>query len=69
MVYLQYGKSILRQSKILKDRCENVLHHPLLYAGQGVRYRKLEVILATVSLYHLYKPLFICLICVNFSPF
>ncbi|XP_071726128.1 uncharacterized protein [Rutidosis leptorrhynchoides] len=47
MVYLQYGKSILRQSKILKDKSANVLHHPLLYAGQGVRYRKLEVILTT----------------------
>lgn len=44
MVYLQYGKNIARQSKILKD---SVLHHPLFYGGQGVRYRKLEVILTT----------------------
>lgn len=44
MVYLQYGKNIARHSKILKD---SVLHHPLFYSGQGVRYRKLEVILTT----------------------
>nr|GEW05429.1 ribosomal protein L9/RNase H1 [Tanacetum cinerariifolium] len=47
MVYLQYGRSILRQSKVLKDTSESVLHHPLFYAAQGVRYRKLEVILTT----------------------
>lgn len=47
MVYLQYGRSILRQSKVLKDTSESVLHHPFFYAGQGVRYRKLEVILTT----------------------
>ncbi|KVI10726.1 Ribosomal protein L9 [Cynara cardunculus var. scolymus] len=54
MVNLQYGRSILRQTKILKDttlfkNCDCELHHPLFYAGQGVRYRKLEVILTTVS--------------------
>ncbi|GKD83080.1 ribosomal protein L9/RNase H1, partial [Tanacetum coccineum] len=48
MVYLQYGRSILRQSKVLKDTSESVLHHPLFYAAQGVRYRKLEVILTTI---------------------
>ncbi|KAI3675237.1 hypothetical protein L1987_84823 [Smallanthus sonchifolius] len=45
MVYLQYGRNILRRSKILNSEC--VLHHPLFYGGQGVRYRKLEVILTT----------------------
>nr|XP_043621720.1 50S ribosomal protein L9-like [Erigeron canadensis] len=48
MVYLQYGKSIIRKSKLLKDTAESlVFHHPLFYAAQGVRYRKLEVILTT----------------------
>ncbi|CAA2981686.1 50S ribosomal L9 [Olea europaea subsp. europaea] len=41
MAYLHYGKSILRQS------LGGGLQHPLLYAAQGVRYRKLEVILTT----------------------
>ncbi|KAJ0639888.1 putative ribosomal protein L9 [Helianthus annuus] len=45
MVYLQYGRNILRRSKVLNTEC--VLHHPLFYGGQGVRYRKLEVILTT----------------------
>ncbi|KAI3786329.1 hypothetical protein L1987_39929 [Smallanthus sonchifolius] len=45
MVYLQYGKNILRRSKILSSEC--LLHHPLFYGCQGVRYRKLEVILTT----------------------
>ncbi|OMO49470.1 Ribosomal protein L9 [Corchorus olitorius] len=48
MAYMQYGRNALRQ--IVKD--VNVHNHdrlmpPLLYAGQGVRYRKLEVILTT----------------------
>ncbi|KAI3697343.1 hypothetical protein L6452_30301 [Arctium lappa] len=52
MINLQYGRSILRQTKILKDsalfkNCDCELHHPLFYASQGVRYRKLEVILTT----------------------
>lgn len=38
MAYLQYGKNALRQS---------TMHHPLLFAAQGVRYRKLEIILTT----------------------
>ncbi|KAL6526994.1 hypothetical protein OROGR_016084 [Orobanche gracilis] len=38
MACLHYGKNILRR---------NSMHHPLLYAAQGVRYRKLEVILTT----------------------
>ncbi|KAK6117738.1 hypothetical protein DH2020_048527 [Rehmannia glutinosa] len=38
MACLHYGKNIMRR---------NSMHHPLLYAAQGVRYRKLEVILTT----------------------
>ncbi|XP_073131115.1 uncharacterized protein [Henckelia pumila] len=41
MAYLQYGKNILRRGS------NEMLHHPLFYAAQGVRYRKLEVILTT----------------------
>ncbi|KAF7148370.1 hypothetical protein RHSIM_Rhsim03G0210600 [Rhododendron simsii] len=40
MAYIQYGRKLLQSS-------DHVLHHPLLFAGQGVRYRKLEVILTT----------------------
>ncbi|KAM7490279.1 hypothetical protein LguiA_033200 [Lonicera macranthoides] len=52
MAYLQYGRNILRQSKTFKDSTlfqsfDSMLHHPILYASQGVRYRKLEVILTT----------------------
>lgn len=52
MAYVQYGKNILRHiTSIREPRIllgpENVLHHPLLHAGQGVRYRKLDVILTT----------------------
>nr|GEY01722.1 callose synthase 9 [Tanacetum cinerariifolium] len=36
------------QSKVLKVTSESVLHRPLFYAAQGVRYRKLEVILITI---------------------
>lgn len=55
MAYLQYGRNILRQSKTFKDSTlfqsfDSMLHHPILYASQGVRYRKLEVILTTVSM-------------------
>lgn len=38
MAFLHHGKNVLRGSS---------MHHPLLYATQGVRYRKLEVILTT----------------------
>ncbi|KAL1550678.1 50S ribosomal protein L9-like [Salvia divinorum] len=38
MAYLQYGRNAMRKS---------TMHHPLLFAVQGVRYRKLEVILTT----------------------
>ncbi|PSS15993.1 50S ribosomal protein [Actinidia chinensis var. chinensis] len=52
MAYIQYGRNILRLMKTMKDptllqSSDRVLHHPLLFAGQGVRYRKLEVILTT----------------------
>ncbi|XP_047327108.1 50S ribosomal protein L9 [Impatiens glandulifera] len=52
MAYVRYGKNILRHiTSIREPRIllgpENVLHHPLLHAGQGVRYRKLDVILTT----------------------
>lgn len=33
----------------LRRGSQSVLHHPVLFAAQGVRYRKLEVILTTVS--------------------
>ncbi|KAG8390424.1 hypothetical protein BUALT_Bualt01G0081900 [Buddleja alternifolia] len=38
MANLHYGRNVLRRS---------TMHHPLLFAAQGVRYRKLEVILTT----------------------
>lgn len=49
MACIQYGRNALRQ--IIKDTT-NVQKHdrlmqPLLYASQGIRYRKLEVILTT----------------------
>ncbi|PSS32988.1 50S ribosomal protein [Actinidia chinensis var. chinensis] len=52
MAYIQYGRNILRHVKTMKNQTllqssDRVLHHPLLFAGQGVRYRKLEVILTT----------------------
>ncbi|XAR52194.1 hypothetical protein NMG60_11020131 [Bertholletia excelsa] len=52
MAYTHCGGNILRRLKAIKDPAifqssDRVLHHPLLYAAQGVRYRKLEVILTT----------------------
>ncbi|KAG2701417.1 hypothetical protein I3843_06G040200 [Carya illinoinensis] len=48
MAYMQYGRNALR--KIITDttlqRSDRMLN-PLLYASQGLRYRKLEVILTT----------------------
>lgn len=41
MAYIHYCRNIIRQS------FDRVLHHPTLFTGQGVRYRKLEVILTT----------------------
>ncbi|XP_022765567.1 uncharacterized protein LOC111310401 [Durio zibethinus] len=48
MAYIQYGRNALRQ--IINDaniHNRDCLMHPLLYACQGIRYRKLEVILTT----------------------
>ncbi|KAF3612431.1 Ribosomal protein L9/RNase H1 isoform 2 [Capsicum annuum] len=57
MAYLQYSRNTLRQQlknvKTSSAISENYkggdvqLHHPLFYAAQGVRYRKLQVILTT----------------------
>ncbi|CAN4120451.1 unnamed protein product [Withania somnifera] len=54
MACLQYGRNSLRQLKNVKTSaaifCESGdvhLHHPLFYAAQGLRYRKLQVILTT----------------------
>lgn len=41
MAYLQYGRHILPRG------CNQILPNPLFFAAQGVRYRKLEVILTT----------------------
>ncbi|XP_027077631.1 uncharacterized protein LOC113752145 [Coffea eugenioides] len=41
MAYLQYGRHILRRGS------DQILPNPLFFAAQGVRYRKLEVILTT----------------------
>ncbi|KAL6320340.1 hypothetical protein AAG906_007037 [Vitis piasezkii] len=48
MAYMQYGRNILRH--IVKDvgsQSSDRVVNPLLYVCQGVRYRKLEVILTT----------------------
>ncbi|KAH0756664.1 hypothetical protein KY290_026934 [Solanum tuberosum] len=57
MACLQYGRNTLRQqlknvktSAAIFQKCQGGevhLHHPLFYAVQGVRYRKLQVILTT----------------------
>lgn len=41
MAFLQYGRHILRRGS------DQILPNPLFFAAQGVRYRKLEVILTT----------------------
>jgi len=49
MAYIQYGRSILR--RVAQDNSvskSDGLLHPLIFTGQGVRYRTLEVILTTV---------------------
>lgn len=53
MAYLRNGRNVIRQ--IIKDTNihssdSDRMIHPLLYACQGVRYRKLEVILTTVRI-------------------
>lgn len=45
MAFTQHGRNALRQ--ITKESSDRVLHHPLLFSCQGVRYRRLEVILTT----------------------
>ncbi|KAL5772325.1 hypothetical protein ACOSQ2_012249 [Xanthoceras sorbifolium] len=45
MACIPHSRNALRL--IVKESCDRVLHHPLLYACQGVRYRRLEVILTT----------------------
>lgn len=48
MAYIQYGRNILR--RVAQDASVNKsdgLLHPLIFTGQGIRYRKLEVILTT----------------------
>ncbi|KAJ4726424.1 50S ribosomal protein L9-like [Melia azedarach] len=45
MAYIQHGRNALRH--IMKESSDCVLHHPLLFSCQGVRYRRLEVILTT----------------------
>ncbi|KAL7003631.1 hypothetical protein U1Q18_004782 [Sarracenia purpurea var. burkii] len=53
MAYIQYGRCILRQIMTIKNpnlslhSSDHVLHHPLMCSAQGIRYRKLEVILTT----------------------
>lgn len=50
MAYIQYGRHGLRQ--IIKEtnvHCSDRMMQPLLYVSQGVRHRKLEVILTRVS--------------------
>ncbi|XP_031256897.1 uncharacterized protein LOC116114905 [Pistacia vera] len=45
MAYIQHSRNALRQ--IIKEGAGRAFHHPILYACQGVRYRRLEVILTT----------------------
>lgn len=50
MAYMQYGRNALR--KVITDtsiRSDDRVVNPMIYACQGLRYRKLEVILTTVS--------------------
>ncbi|KDO48774.1 hypothetical protein CISIN_1g0268312mg, partial [Citrus sinensis] len=47
MAFTQHGRNALRQ--ITKESSDRVLHHPLLFSCQGLRYRRLEVILTTVA--------------------
>ncbi|XP_077227732.1 ribosomal protein L9/RNase H1 isoform X3 [Tasmannia lanceolata] len=48
MAHLRCGRSLLRE--LVKDKsvpnCSCIIH-PMLFVGQGIRYRKLEVILTT----------------------
>ena len=52
MAYMHYGRNILR--RIIKDagvQNSDRVVNPLLYVCQGVRYRKLEVILTKVRMW------------------
>lgn len=64
MACIQYGRNALR--KIIKDTTlhpSDQMMQPLLFTGQGVRHRKLEVILTTVSMWlHFFIFLVWCLI-------
>lgn len=53
MGYLQFGRHGVRQIIRFRDASyDNVVVNPLLYASQGLRYkRKLQVILTTVIIY------------------
>ncbi|XP_044481011.1 50S ribosomal protein L9 [Mangifera indica] len=45
MAYIQHSRNVLRQ--IMKEGADRAFHHPILFACQGVRYRRLDVILTT----------------------
>jgi large subunit ribosomal protein L9 len=51
MACIQHSRNALRQiiAKETNLKSSDGAIHPLLYACQGVRYKKLEVILTTVS--------------------
>jgi len=53
MGYLQFGRHGVRQIIRYRDiGYDNVVVNPLLYASQGLRFkRKLQVILTTVNIY------------------
>lgn len=60
MAYTQYGRNALR--KVITDTSvwsNDRVVNPVLYVGQGLRYRKLEVILTTVSR-GVFKNLLVC---------
>jgi len=51
MAYVGQSRNVIRHvvsRGTAYHKYENAIHHPLLFACQGVRYRKLEVILTTV---------------------
>ena len=60
MAYMQYGRNALR--KVITDtsvRSNDRVVNPVLYASQGLRFRKLEVVLTTVSR-GVFKNLLLC---------
>ncbi|KAI3831833.1 hypothetical protein MKX03_022205, partial [Papaver bracteatum] len=44
--HIRCGRNVLR-GLIKPQRCSDSITHPLLFASEGIRYRKLEVILTT----------------------